>query len=779
MVLPRLKLILPIMALFFLLACFRDGQKKESAESKPLLDEITGPLAFALNQPLVDINSEPVVLSWSPSSGAVSYDAKVANDASCQDSLSHSPSLIHSNMEISDLAEGSYFFCVVATSESGEFRGADNNGVAFNVDRTPPKAIVDQMPSLLDNPTAIKVKGDGLSSYRFKATPSSLANCSEDKDYSNGIQQSELIVVEITGQDQEWTLCLLGEDQAGNQQALSDVTVYQWSASATGRRYAFNLTTVIGASTFSGDEINIKGTGISGWNDGQNPKVTLRQVATGTCLNSSKSAFDALCPNFISVTGSDWQFDVAESLLTAGDAYEVIAQVDDVDVGRRTAGIYRFFWRYGYHSIHSTGRIRIGEVSKLSNGDFVIAGEVAGSLSKGVVAVAPPEIDQSSDWFVAKNQDDGTPVWTQRYDGSGTDPLRDMVVDAAGDIYLLGLIGGNVTNGLGIITGKGERDLLLMKVKGSDGTPVWMRGIQSTADEETGGLALASDGSITVSGSVCGDTDFGSGTAVTVSSCDVFLANYAAADGSLSWVKNFTGSSVARAWNMTVDSDGNYYMVGDIWGSLTFEATTLTSAGGYDGFVAKFSSTGTLTWVVALTGSQYERVKGISHDGSDLFVSAESTGESSFNGGSSLGTADLESLLVYKLSPVDGSVSWSKIFTGASGVASAALDVSAISGHVYVTAIAEGDLTLGEFSLVAMGQADLVFAELSSSDGSIVEARLVGDVGSDVGGDARSALSGSEVYFSMAYSWDPPRLGKGRLPYVYYQYTGVLMRYRP
>jgi hypothetical protein len=57
------------------------------------------------------------------------------------------------------------------------------------------------------------------------------------------------------------------------------------------------------------------------------------------------------------------------------------------------------------------------------------------------------------------------------------------------------------------------------------------------------------------------------------------------------------------------DTLGNIYVIGNFSGSISFGATTLTSAGGVDIFIAKYLPNETLSWVIKIGGTLDENFK--------------------------------------------------------------------------------------------------------------------------------------------------------------------------
>jgi hypothetical protein len=83
---------------------------------------------------------------------------------------------------------------------------------------------------------------------------------------------------------------------------------------------------------------------------------------------------------------------------------------------------------------------------------------------------------------------------------------------------------------------------------------------------------------------------------------DSFLAKFSAVNGAYKWAKR-TGGALHVGHSVATDGQGNIVLTGcfDTW-TQNFGSTTLTSAGGTDIFVAKYSSLGVLTWAEGFGG---------------------------------------------------------------------------------------------------------------------------------------------------------------------------------
>ena len=115
--------------------------------------------------------------------------------------------------------------------------------------------------------------------------------------------------------------------------------------------------------------------------------------------------------------------------------------------------------------------------------------------------------------------------------------------------------------------------------------------------------AIATDpsGNSYVTGYFAGAATLGNGgssvTFTSIGSNDGFVAKYNPS-GVLQWAQPFGGTTDDRGSGISIDASGNAYVNGNFTGTATFgtggSAVILTSAGSYDGFVAKYNATGVL-----------------------------------------------------------------------------------------------------------------------------------------------------------------------------------------
>ena len=217
------------------------------------------------------------------------------------------------------------------------------------------------------------------------------------------------------------------------------------------------------------------------------------------------------------------------------------------------------------------------------------------------------------DAFIMKLNSSGTLQWVKQLgdvtavsggDNSGDDYCNSVALDDSGNIYCAGF-----TNGALGETKGGGYDAFIMKLN-SSGTLQWVKQLGGTT-AATGGsnsgndrcqsIALDDSGNIYCAGYTNGALEETNG-----GSNDAFVMKLNSS-GDLQWVKQLgdvtavsggdnSGDDSCRS--VAVDDSGNIYCAGYTTGALGEP-----NGGGYDAFIMKLNSSGTLQWVKQLGGT--------------------------------------------------------------------------------------------------------------------------------------------------------------------------------
>jgi hypothetical protein len=225
-----------------------------------------------------------------------------------------------------------------------------------------------------------------------------------------------------------------------------------------------------------------------------------------------------------------------------------------------------------------------GESVTLSSASATPALYVAGTSGTATGTKDNPTPDQQGR-LVKLTGLDGAPqgVFNAAADpDSGTTAAQSTVVDADGNVYVLGTATGDFGNELN----QGTQDAYLSKYD-SAGNLQWTKLVGSAGAASGTSMALDASGGIVVAGTTTAKL---TANALADGSNDSFVARYDA-NGNQSWVKQIQTLNANQGLAVSTDASGNVYLGGQVTGVI---GAGQTSAGGSDAYLAKFDSKGTL-----------------------------------------------------------------------------------------------------------------------------------------------------------------------------------------
>lgn len=379
--------------------------------------------------------------------------------------------------------------------------------------------------------------------------------------------------------------------------------------------------------------------------------------------------------------------------------------------------------------------------------------------------------------FVAKYEEDGDFVWARR---AGATSLSDYatgfgIAVLGTSLYITGQFYGTANFNTPSATGSNEisasgsgTDILLAKYN-TDGNYQWARraGTHLSNNSEISYAVATSGTSVYISGVFQAIANFNTPSATGSNELftgyanrNIFIAKYDDL-GAYQWSNRAgiglgAGVSGASGRDIATDANGNFYVVGDFYGSAVFENTFVLGAGSDDIFIAKYNSAGILQWVKRAGGDFTDICYGIAVSGDAVYITGEFQATVNFNtplsgGGTTItATAPVGQrdafLAKYDL---DGNFIWARRAGGSSGGISYSI---AVSGNgVYMTGKFSGTINFntpsasGSNEITSAGSNDIYLAKFDT-DGNFQWARRAG--GSGVDECYGIAVSNSSVYIT-------------------------------
>jgi hypothetical protein len=203
----------------------------------------------------------------------------------------------------------------------------------------------------------------------------------------------------------------------------------------------------------------------------------------------------------------------------------------------------------------------------------------------------------------------GNFLWAKRAGGTSSDESKGIAVDSSGNAYITGEFQGTAVFGATTLTSAGQSDTYMAKVD-SGGNFLWAKRAGGTNQDYVNGIAVDSSGNAYITGHFEGIAEFGATTLTSAGNNDTYIAKVDSG-GNFLWAKSTVGVG-----GIAVDSSGNAYITGSFWNTAVFGATTLTSAGHPDIYIAKVDSGGNFLWAKRAGGYGTDVGAGIAVDSS-------------------------------------------------------------------------------------------------------------------------------------------------------------------
>ncbi|GAB3830343.1 SBBP repeat-containing protein [Hymenobacter jeollabukensis] len=355
-----------------------------------------------------------------------------------------------------------------------------------------------------------------------------------------------------------------------------------------------------------------------------------------------------------------------------------------------------------------------------------------------------------TDSFVAKYSPTGALLWLRQLGSTGYDEAVDLTVDAAGNVYVTGIVGGALDFGGATVTATNRQGFLMRY--NAQGTATWAQLISSPDVKR---VRHDGNGHVFVVGNFTGTVGLG-GTTVSAPAGSVlhyFLGRFSEA-GSLDWALPVfgylnAGNVAYRDVHLALAPGGALYLAADFDVAPTVGSTTLAPRGLQDAMLTRISAQGQPEWVRQFGGTGREVVAGLCCDAAGNAYLAGSFTTPFAVGSTTLTGAGLTDAYLAKVAP-DGSPLWAQSGGGPSVDYFIGLTVDA-AGNAYPTGSFYDTAQFGTATLTGDPSHTCASVVAYSPQGQVRWAQQSGGGGTSAGYSISQSSAGDlQVFGSMS-----------------------------
>lgn len=314
-------------------------------------------------------------------------------------------------------------------------------------------------------------------------------------------------------------------------------------------------------------------------------------------------------------------------------------------------------WVIGFQQIDNQ-QARAVAVDR-TNDDVIVTGDFENTV---VFGDGPHTSDNGKhDIFLARYDHFGNPIWTRIFGDSSNQYAGDVIVDADGNIVLIGRAFGIIDLGGTPLDAKGTDDVFIARFD-ADGNHLWSSMVGGIDPDRSERVAADLAGNVYVTGTFTGDGTFGGTQFASMGLRDMFLVKLAATDGAIEWAQRIGGVEDDYGWGVAADDTGVYF-TGYFGDTVSIGADELVAADGADVMLGKLDPDGAPLWALSAGGVGLDQGYDLAlAPGGELVVTGAFTTSLDFGGMSpALSSAGLRDIFLARFSP-DGIALWANAY---------------------------------------------------------------------------------------------------------------------
>jgi hypothetical protein len=328
------------------------------------------------------------------------------------------------------------------------------------------------------------------------------------------------------------------------------------------------------------------------------------------------------------------------------------------------------------------------------------------SITFGSLTVNNYTTSGFEDIFVVKYNSSGTVMWAKAWGSTQQEFAYSIAADQAGNTYVTGdFYSLSVLFGNYGLINSGVSDVFVVKLDPS-GTPQWAKKIGGGNIDYGRDVATDAAGSVYIIGSYnSGSIASFSPSLTNAGGFDVFYAKYDGAGNNLLSGK-IGASGDEFGYAIATGTAGQYFMMGNFQSaSLQFGSTTLSNASGSDMYFTKYAASGSALWAQRSAGSQAVTWGDLLTDGAGDLYAAGAYNQASLSFGSiTINAGGSYDGYVVKFNGSSGSPIWART-TGSPGLEQL-FGIALGGGYLHLSGMYSGTLAMGAHALAAQGGTD-------------------------------------------------------------------------
>jgi hypothetical protein len=363
----------------------------------------------------------------------------------------------------------------------------------------------------------------------------------------------------------------------------------------------------------------------------------------------------------------------------------------------------------------------IYDIAVDSLGNIIVVGAFSGMVDFGGGPFVTP--NNNSDIFVAKYDSTGAHLWSKQYGATGIDRAHSVAVDAAGTIVVTGVFQSTVDFGGGPFTGVGGTHDIFLLALAADGGYLISRAFGGFGGDEGSSVTFDSAGNAIVAGHMTGTIDFGGGPLTSAGGDDAFVAKFSNLGLHL-WSRRVGDPLAQNFKDVAVNAAGDVYLTGSFSGTVDFGGGPVTSSQS-DGVLVKYSSAGNYIWARTFSATGNQNGNGVTVDslGNPIVVGyAQSSVDFGLGTVTTAGGGDM---FVAKYN-ANNIPQWAKVFGDATNQTAWTVDTD-LQNNVVIAGTITGSADLGGGLLTSAGGNDMFAAKFSPA-GAHTWSRRAGDL---------------------------------------------------